>query len=425
MKHNTILSSFLLLFTALFFQSCMKDKCINTYTFTVQSPIYLSYDELRSSVALEGPREIKNPGKIYFKGQYLYVNELEKGIHVINNADPYNPVNTAFINIPGNVDIAIKENILYADSYIDLLAIDISNPGAVNVMKRIEDVFPYNDFGTYMADQSKGVVVGWIEEEVTETMDCDQYAMWEKGNLSNDVVFATGGVAGISAGGNSPSVGQGGSMARFTIVKDMLYTVDQNNLQLFDITSAANPNYLTLVNLGFGIETIFPYDNKLFIGTTSGMHIYDISNANSPAHLSTYAHITSCDPVVVEGDYAYVTLRSGTTCQGWTNQLEVINISNPSNPQLVKTYQMTNPHGLSIRNNTLFICDGSAGLKIYDATDKLKIDENMIKQFQNIQTFDVIALSSLLMMIGDDGLYQYDYSDLSDIKQISKIPVVK
>ena len=66
-----------------------------------------------------------NPGKIYFKEGYIFINEELKGIHVIDNRNPENPQNIGFIEIPGNVDIAIKNNTLYADSYIDLGAIDI------------------------------------------------------------------------------------------------------------------------------------------------------------------------------------------------------------------------------------------------------------------------------------------------------------
>jgi hypothetical protein len=135
--------------------------------------------------------------------------------------------------------------------------------------------------------------------------------------------------------------------------------------------------------------------------------------------------MNSCDPVVVEGDYAYVTLRDGTTCNTFTNQLDVVNISNVTNPRLEYSYPMTNPHGLGIRDGVLFICDGAAGLKIYDAADPGKITANQLAHFPGINTFDVIPLHNVLLMIGDDGLYQYDYSDLKDIKQLSLIPVVK
>ena len=153
------------------------------------------------------------------------------------------------------------------------------------------------------------------------------------------------------------------------------------------------------------------------------MLIYDISNAYNPTYISDYWHVTSCDPVVVEGNYAYVTLRAGNLCGEESDQLDVIDISDLTNPSLVRSYSMTEPYGLGIDNTTLFICDGSAGLKIYDASDVLHIADNRIATFPNIETYDVIPLGGVLMLIGDDGLYQYDYSDLNDIKLLSSITI--
>jgi hypothetical protein len=133
--------------------------------------------------------------------------------------------------------------------------------------------------------------------------------------------------------------------------------------------------------------------------------------------------VRSCDPVVVEGDLAYVTLRSGTTCQGFTNQLEVIDIKDLTNPVLLKIYPMTNPHGLGIDNKNLFICDGDDGLKIYDATDHLKISDNQLAHYKNINTYDVIPYNNVAIMTGKDGIYQFDYSNPKDIKLLSKVTI--
>ena len=82
-------------------------------------------------------------GKIYFYQDYILVNEKYEGIHIIDNSDPSNPQSTNFICIPGNIDIAVKDDILYADSYTDLIAIDISDIGNIQIVKRFEDVFPW------------------------------------------------------------------------------------------------------------------------------------------------------------------------------------------------------------------------------------------------------------------------------------------
>lgn len=175
--------------------------------------------------------------------------------------------------------------------------------------------------------------------------------------------------------------------------------------------------------MGWGIETIFPYKDKLFIGAQNGMHIYDNAVPTEPVYLSSFMHVTTCDPVVVDDQYAYVTLRSGNACNGFTNQLDVINIENLNNPFLVATHQMQNPHGLGLDGSTLFISEGEFGLKVFDASEPDKIDENLIKFFQDMHGYDVIPNDGVLMLIGDDGLYQYDYRDLENITLLSIIPV--
>ncbi|MBN1185947.1 MAG: hypothetical protein JXB49_26940 [Bacteroidales bacterium] len=215
-------------------------------------------------------------------------------------------------------------------------------------------------------------------------------------------------------------VGKAGSMARFTIANNHLYTVDNNNLKLFTLTNPAAPQYAQDITIGVGIETIFPYGNNLFIGSQQGMFIYDINVPNSPQLVTVYEHVYSCDPVVVEGDYAYVTLHSeDSRCGRWTNELQIIDISDLSNPIKVKTISMNNPRGLGIDNGVLFVCDN--GLKVYDATDTPNL---IYKSFHNIKAYDVIPNNNLLLVIGEDGLYQYHY-DSYNLTFLSLLPSIK
>ncbi len=131
-------------------------------------PIYLSYEKLREPITGDEPRELTQIGKIYIYKNYLLVNSRNEGIHIFDNSNPSSPKNLLFLEIPGNVDIAVKKNILYADSFIDLVAIDISDMNNVREVDRIEDLFPYNPFqavGEGMplgsVDESKGVIIGY------------------------------------------------------------------------------------------------------------------------------------------------------------------------------------------------------------------------------------------------------------------------
>lgn len=191
-------------------------------------------------------------------------------------------------------------------------------------------------------------------------------------------------------------------------------------MKLFDISNAAAPDMSNSVQMPWNIETIFPYDHYLFIGSTTGVSIYDNANPSNPVFVSELSHVSSCDPVVVQGNYAYATLRNGTTCQGFTNELEVIDISNLKSPVLKAIVPLTHPFGLGIDGAHLFVCDDNAGLRRMDAQNPLTIE---IKQTVSAgETRDVIPLGGLLLLLSTNGLYQFDYSS-GELIQLSHLSI--
>lgn len=375
-------------------------------------PVYRSLAEIRVEAKYEAPRAIENPGKIYYKDEYIFINEVDEGIHVIDNRNLSNPVTIAFINIPGNKDLAAKGDFMYADSYMDMVILNISDKSNIQQSSRVTDVF---DSYYYYNDADQTVLVDYEVETRSVEVDCDEggFIDWWDGGGQRDFANAEGG------GGTT---GIGGSLARFTITGDHLYTINDYSMKLFDISDLQNPVEGNRIDLGWGIETIFPYENKLFIGAMNGMHIYDNSTPESPEYVSSYTHATACDPVVVQGNYAYVTLRSGRECDTFTNQLDVIDISDIRNPTLVKSYPMENPHGLGINGTCLFIAEGEHGLKVFDASDVNNIDKNLIAYHKDVHALDVIPLNNTLFMIGNDGLYQYNYNCIDQFDYLSTIP---
>ncbi|MGD9930505.1 MAG: LVIVD repeat-containing protein [Mangrovibacterium sp.] len=429
MKTRSIYSS--LVFFALLLVSGCQDKIYES--FVANSPVYMTYEELRSAVQKEPVRAIENPGKIYFKDNYLFVNETMQGVHVLDVSDPANPDPVTFINIPGNVDIAIKEDVLYADSYVDLVAIDVSNLNDVREVGRMEDVFPYTvpeydpEYRLAEVDQDKGVVVEWELKQVKEQVEQDYYPIYyyrsyaEK--LSMDMANFSSASGGVG-GGSGTTFGIGGSMARFGLYKNFLYIVDNTLLYVFNISNLESPVDLGAKSIGWNIETMFLYDDHMFLGTTSGMLVYSLEIEQNPTYINQYNHITSCDPVVVQNDLAYVTLHDGGWCGRSVNRLDVIRMSDQyTKLTMIASYPMANPHGLGIDGDVLFVCDGGAGLKIFDASDPLTISSHKIAEFPDINTYDVIPVNNYLFMIGDAGFYLYDYSDLQNIQLLSTIPV--
>jgi hypothetical protein len=148
------------------------------------------------------------------------------------------------------------------------------------------------------------------------------------------------------------------------------------------------------------------------------MLIMDASDPASPKPKGAFGHMTMCDPVVAENTTAYVTLRGGNSCGAFSNQLDVLNIRDMTNPTLIKSYPMSSPYGLGIDGPKLFICEGPNGLRFLDASDPLHI--KTVKRV-NIEAYDVILQRPLLLVTAKDGLYQYDYSSLRAPKFLSKL----
>jgi hypothetical protein len=410
---------------------CLRDECTSTRTYVRFDPVYKLPADFRVGVSAEAPRSLQKPGKIYAYGPYLFINELQEGIHVINNSDPSNPQNIAFWKIPGNVDMAIQGDYLYADQYVDLLTIDISDVSSPKVICTQQDAFYMLGFVP-----GQGYITEYKPTEVTEQISCGDENWNQPWFRRGGVFFAeadmavnlTSSFANPSQGGfatqNSAAISAGiaGSYARFAIQDDYLYTVDNSMLRSWSIQNPTCPTKVDSMYSGWNIETIFPWKGRLFLGSQTGVFIYNASNPAHPVMETAFSHANGCDPVVCDDNNAYVTIHDGTTCNGTFNQLDVIDITNLPTATLTKSYNMTRPMGLSVTNEHLFVCDN--GLKIFDKSNPADLKE--LAHLSNIVTYDVIALSDdLLFVSGDGGFYEFDVSDPANPRQVSLMPVVK
>ncbi|MDU1890419.1 MAG: hypothetical protein E6767_06980 [Dysgonomonas sp.] len=409
----------LILLSAMILSGCDNNEVTRTYTYQVNEPVMMSRSDFNKSIKTSTvPEQIEKQGKICFYEGYLYISEPQKGIHIINNQNPSSPQNVGYIELMGNADLAIRNNMLYADSFTDLVWFDISNPAKPELKNRLENAFPTslpptdNYWGVDYRNSPDSVIVGWTTIEKTETYtykpckDCDYvYANAE------------------SSSGTSGGKGANGSMSRFGLYQDYLYVVLNNRMSVFNLAGDQPEKASQDIPVGWDVETIFSYKDCMFLGTPTGMLIYSVKNPLIPEYQSAIRHIYGCDPVVVENDMAYVTIRSGNNCGQNNNELFIVDVSDVKNPKQIVSYTMHNPKGLGIDNNTLFICD--EGLKVYNAQEPQKIMSNLLAHYKGMDGFDVIPYNNILMMIADDGLYQYDYSDLNDIKELSKLPIGK
>ena len=392
-------------FSGLLLSGCLKDS--ETRTYTIYEPVYSTSAEVRANIKSAAPQSIQRAGKIYVYGDYLLINEINKGIHVIENYNKSNAQKIAYIPIPGNVDMAVVNNVLYADSYTDLMAIDISNMQNIKLSHHLSGMFP--DRYYVQGRKADDVIVDWKKRDTT--VSGENYGLWRRGQMIFDAFFST-------ANSSSTASGTGGSMARFTTIKNTLYTVTSYKLNVVNVSEPLKPKFNKEVNLGFGIETIYPFKDKLFIGSNTGMLIYDVSSPDAPARLGEFQHARVCDPVIANDSLAYVTLRNGSECAGFINELNVVNITDPTKSKLVSKYNMTNPHGLSQDGKWLFVCDGKDGLKVLDVSNSLNI--STFKKIDIPDAYDVICIGKTAIVSANSGTYIYSYEDIHNIKLVNK-----
>ncbi len=374
-------------------------------TIQVATPEVMSKADFRKQVEIIPPKpSLNETGKIYAYKNYIFIADTGNGVQVIDNTNPKAPSPIAFIKILANEDIAVKDNVLYADNATDLLAFDISNINNIVLKHRLEDVFEiYNyqvpenvqvvDYNNF--NYEKDIIVGW---QITTQQ------RKKNNSILSDVYFD-----GAISNSAESTIGTGGSLARFQIVDNYLYTVGSHQMAIFNIKNLKAPVLENTQYAGQNIETLFQADNYLYLGSTNGMYIYSIENPSAPELVSEFRHWESCDPVVVDGNYAYLTLRGGNACGQMESVLEVIDISKKTNPLLVGRYTLDNPYGLGVKGNILFVCDGTSGLKLFDKSNPLSLI--LRNTINNIQAKDVIPLENTLLLIGNTTIYQYGYTD--------------
>lgn len=151
---------------------CRKDE-VFFYNGPGKKPVYASIAATRIIQNLP-EQPVVATGGIFLLEPIFFMVEQRKGIHVYDVTDPALPVYLTFISIPAIGDFTVSGQRLYADSWRDLVTLDISDIMNVKVIDRVENVFtplfyPLNYQGNFECiDESKGAVVGWTDTILTD-----------------------------------------------------------------------------------------------------------------------------------------------------------------------------------------------------------------------------------------------------------------
>lgn len=150
--------------------ACPLVQPVDRFPLPMYKPVLMPRIQLEQAVAVLPPQNMHNTGKIYLRDPYILINERYEGVHIINNQNPASPQPVAFLRIPGNMDVAMKGNMLYADSGPDLLTFDMSDMQAARLVNRVKDAvpeLPMPETGDVPAEfqlqnrPADAVVIGW------------------------------------------------------------------------------------------------------------------------------------------------------------------------------------------------------------------------------------------------------------------------
>jgi hypothetical protein len=365
-------------------------------------------ESVRSSFAAGPGKEITHPAGVYRSGNLLLLLEKGVGIGIMDISVRENPTPIAFIELLANSHAVIKDQIILADNGPDLVSIDISDFQNITLENRLENVFPDK-----WLEEGKTVFTGYEEQKIS---------IFKKYSASDTIPPDDRSAENMAA----LAIGRGGSETRFALMGNYLYVARDKGIRPFDVTNAASP--VMNNELGYtldGFETILANNGYLYIGTSNGVVIL---NANaSPATPSQEAialrTITGCDPVVVQGNFMFSTVRSGASCSRFSSNssgLFVHDIANKKLPFTIFTETVENPKGLGIDGKLLFLCQGDMGLSIYDWNETTK-RPTFRYRYNDIHAFDVIANDKTLIVAAENGLFLYDYSDPNNLKKLSRV----
>jgi hypothetical protein len=317
-----------------------------------------------------------DPVNMYLYDTLLLVADASQGILVYSVKSRSIPLYKMTIPLDGVTGMAMKDSIVYANSYESILALRIKGDNTFDTASVIRN-------RTYYPPMEDRVVDG-------SPFSCMPFG-------GNKVVAA------------GSADGAGGSYATFAIIDTFLYYVDNGSLVTMSIASPAKPKQIARADLGWSVETLFPTDKYLFIGGSRGMYIMDRSGPGGPVLIGSMQHFKACDPVVVQDTMAYVTLRSGSSCGDARDVLLTVSIAEPSSPELVKETPLQTPYGLAVKDSLLVVASGNAGYSLFSIKDPA--NAALLGQWRDFDAKDFIWTGTTLFVMGFTGIRILEVSD--------------
>ncbi|MHA7101586.1 hypothetical protein BXY85_3130 [Roseivirga pacifica] len=203
--------------------------------------------------------------------------------------------------------------------------------------------------------------------------------------------------------------GQGGSLTRFVIVNNQLLVLDSESIIQYDIKGGGEFELRNRVAIDTGMETIHANGDIVLVGSNSAVYFLKFNDFGALGLVSSYQHLTSCDPVVASNGVAYSTLRSAGCRFNGAELLDVIDFSDLQNPKLIKSYSTVSPYGLTLNEQFLFVCE-YGGITMYDRSDSRNLKQVDFLEIDGHTPIDLILRGDNMVVRTMEGVLNVGFS---------------
>lgn len=329
----------------------------------------------------------------------LFSSSNHSGLTIYNITDPFNPFIQSNITteaLPGLgsklYDMVVKNEFCYlADPVLGLQIVDLRNLSDVLLVETIDFVNTTNVcvyLTSVFALSSRFEIRAF---DISDPLSLTRISIINLGHsvskvlIEGDYLFTTNRYDGFYIFSIQPDYSLipiyhfkdlNYEFANLAVNQDLLILVtDECQLFIFDITTISNPvslaNYTLQVNTRISSD-IYIKNNLLFVNSHfyDAWEIIDITNPSSPVHLSSYLSPnyleTYSEDMVVDPDRDLVYYAT-------TKQLEIVNVSDPTNPTTLTIFAPTDLNWIHLVyvNYTLFASAPLFGISVFDVTNPL------------------------------------------------------
>lgn len=384
-----------------------------------------------------------NAFSIYVADDYMYVAQLSKGISIYNISNLTSPKlegtftsrNVAsVIRVYGQYAYVINNYLDVSGSYGELLILDISSPSTpVQVSKYNSDKF-FTDFslkGSYVyasasvfnpfaptedgwlvvldiSDITSPKKVGVLDTpgEARGIFISGNYAYLAEGTTGLQIVDISAPTTPSLAG----NVDTPGYFAQHVqTVGNIAYVANgEEGLAIIDVSDPENPTFISEYGISWEAEKLVVMGNYAYIASTfDGLTIVDISTPASPALAGKFDQSVALSQIKIKENYAFIGSNDG---------MQVMDISDPSNPSFLSYYRSNNwkgTYGHDINGDRLYLLN-SEGMEIVDISNPVTLQKK--GDLALLPSDDICVQGNLVYIIESfHGLSIYDVSDPANI----------